>query len=148
MGIFNKKAKDARFDDSYDNDFFRDDEEDGVIGEDDEELSAPAMPPVKKPAANKASNSANSGALKVVKPRDAQDALIIADYLINGYTVVMNIESLEREITMRLVDFLQGALHVLDGELRRVTKSTLVLSPRRGEVSSDDAEAERNGEDY
>ncbi len=142
MGIFNKKPKDARFDDSYDNDFFRDDEEDGVVGEDDEELSAPAPAPIKK-----AASGTGSGALKVVKPHDAQDGLVIADYLIHGYTVVMNIESLEREITIRLIDFLQGALHVLDGELRRVTKSTFVLSPRKGEVS-DDGEAGRNGDDY
>ena len=55
----------------------------------------------------------------------------------------MNIEELERSVTIRLIDFLQGALHVLDGELRRVTKSTFVLSPRKGEVSGD-ADGEDN----
>ena len=57
----------------------------------------------------------------------------------------MNIEALERDITIRLIDFLQGALHVLDGELRRVTQNTFVLSPRKGEVSDDE---EISGEDY
>ncbi len=140
MSIFGKKPKDYNYNDDYDNDFYRGDEDDGVVGEDDEEIAPPsALPPAKKSAGG------GSGALKVVKPHDAQDGLVIADYLIHGYTVVMNIESLEREITIRLIDFLQGALHVLDGELRRVTKSTFVLSPRKGEVSEDE-EIDRNGE--
>ena len=135
MSIFGKKPRDNyNYDDNYDNGFYRDEEDDGVVGEDDElDLSMPAAAAKrKKPAA-----AGGAGALKVVKPRDAQDGLVIADYLMGGFTVVMNIESLERDITIRLIDFLQGALHVLDGELRRVTKSTFVLSPRKGEVSED-----------
>ena len=136
MSIFGKKQRESyNYDDAYDNGFYRDEEDDGVVGEDDDlELTAPApaAPQKKKPAA-----TGGAGALKVVKPRDAQDGLVIADYLMGGFTVVMNIESLERDITIRLIDFLQGALHVLDGELRRVTKSTFVLSPRKGEVSED-----------
>ena len=134
MSIFGKKQRESyNYDDAYDNGFYRDEEDDGVVGEDDvPDLTAPAAPQKKKPAA-----TGGAGALKVVKPRDAQDGLVIADYLMGGFTVVMNIESLERDITIRLIDFLQGALHVLDGELRRVTKSTFVLPPRKGEVSED-----------
>ena len=138
MSIFGKKQRESyNYDDGYDNGFYRDEEDDGVVGEDDDldltaAPAAPAPAQKKKPAA-----TGGAGALKVVKPRDAQDGLVIADYLMGGFTVVMNIESLERDITIRLIDFLQGALHVLDGELRRVTKSTFVLSPRKGEVSED-----------
>ena len=145
MSIFGKKPKDYSYDDNYDNDFYRG-EDDVVVDEEDGELLSPVTAaPQKKPA------SGSAGALKVVKPRDAQDGLIIADYLIHGYTVVMNIEALERDITIRLIDFLQGALHVLDGELRRVTKSTFVLSPRKGEVSEDSEVTrrdERDGNEY
>ena len=90
---------------------------------------------------------AGSGAWKVVKPHDAQDGLIIADYLVSGYTVVMNIESLERDITVRLIDFLKGAVHVLDGELRRVSKSTFVISPRKGEITEDSEIARETEQD-
>ena len=138
MSIFNRKSKDYNYDDNYDNGFYRDDEEDGVVGEEEDgELLSPVSAPAPKASAG------GAGALKVVKPHDAQDGLIIADYLIHGYTVVMNIEALDRDITIRLIDFLQGALHVLDGELRRVTKSSFVLSPRKGEVSEDNEIARR-----
>ena len=62
---------------------------------------------------------------------------MIADYLIHGYTVVMNIETLERDMIVRLIDFLQGAVHVLDGEINRVSKTTFVISPRKGDMSED-----------
>ena len=142
MSIFGKKPKDYSYDDSYDNDFYRSGEDDGVIEDDGlDDIPAPA------PAAPKKQQS-GTGALKVVKPRDAQDGLVIADYLTHGFTVVMNIESLERDMTVRLIDFLQGALHVLDGELRRVTKSTFVLSPRKGEVSEVSEIGRRESDDY
>ena len=141
MSIFNKKPRDYQYNDNYDNDFYRGPgDEDGVVGDDEDE---DLIPPV--PAPQKKSAAAASGAWKVVKPHDAQDGLIIADYLVHGYTVVMNIESLDREITVRLIDFLQGAIHVLDGELRRVSKSTFVLSPRKGEIT-EDSELARNAE--
>jgi cell division inhibitor SepF len=76
--------------------------------------------------------------LKVFKPSAYQDGPVIADYLMDGYTVVMNIEGLERSSVMRLIDFLLGVIHVLDGDMRRVTKTTLVLTPRKGEVSDDE----------
>ena len=119
------------YDDSYDNDFYRgdEDEEDGILGDyDDEAEAAPALP------AKKASRAGGSNMLKVVKPHGYQDGPAIADYLSEGYTVVMNIEELERTPALRLIDFLLGALQVLGGELKRVTKTTLVLSPRSGEV--------------
>ena len=134
---FSKRAKGeyGSYDDSYDNDFYQGDEqadEEDVIddyAEDDVDAT-----PVKKPAAKE--SAANQ--VKVVKPRDYQDGPVIANYLVDGYTVVMNIEALERAATLRLIDFLLGAVHVLGGELRRVTKTTLVISPRSGEVVGDD----------
>lgn len=133
MGIFNKKSRDSYNDDSFDNDFYRGPEdEDGVIADDEDE---DLIPPV--PTAPKKSAPAGSGAWKVLKPHNAQDGLIIADYLINGCTVVMNIEEIDRNTTVRLLDFLMGATHVLDGELRQVSQSTFVISPRKGEITED-----------
>ena len=127
------------FDDSYDNDFYRgdEDEEDGVLVDyEDDKDRAPATAPKKNP------RQSGGNMLKVVKPHGYEDGPAIADYLTEGYTVVMNIEELERNPALRLIDFLLGALQVLGGELRRVTKTTLVLSPRSGEVLG---EEERDG---
>lgn len=130
MSIFTTKKKDFEYDDNYDANFYRAEEDEGEIRESAE--AAPAE------AAQKPTIPTGNGALKVVKPHAPEDGLVIADYLMNGFTVVMNIEALERSITVRLIDFLQGALHVLDGELRRVTKTTFVVTPRKGVVTEEE----------
>ena len=129
--FFKKSKNDYDSYDSYDNGFYRgdEDEDEGVVGDGVEEENPP-LPP-KRPAA------ASSNMLKLFKPTDYQDGSVIADYLMDGYTVVMNIEELERTAVMRLIDFLLGVIHVLDGDMRRVAKTTLVLTPRRGDVSDE-----------
>lgn len=130
-----KKNDYDAYDDSFDNDFYRgeEDEEDGVIEDLDEEQTAPKAAPRRS-----AQSAATGNLLKVVKPRNYDDGPTIAGYLMDGYTVVMNIEELERPAAMRLIDFLLGAITVLDGEFRRVTSTTLVFSPRTGEVTGED----------
>lgn len=134
MNIFGKKpTRENKFNEDFDNDFYRGPEDDeGVIGEDDDN---DLIPPV--PAQQKKSAAPAQSAWRLVKPHGARDGLVIADYLMHGYTVVMNIEELDRAITVRLIDFLQGAIHVLDGELRRVSANTFVISPRKGEIAED-----------
>lgn len=135
---FGKKAEENENTENYRNDgFFRgdEDEDEGVV--DDfygETKKEPEAPVASKPAAG----TMGASSLKVVKPHGMADGQDVVDYLMQGYTVVMNIEELERAATIRLVDFLMGALYVLGGELKRVTKTTLVLSPRSGELSMDE----------
>lgn len=143
---FSRKPKNngyGNYDDSYDRDFYRGDDEEEVIDDyENEELppaggTTPAVPP-----ARKSGGASGANMVKVAKPRDYQDVSAIADHLIDGYTVVMNIEELDRPTTIRMIDYLLGALYVLGGEMRRVTSTTLVLSPRSGEVVGDDEGAD------
>ena len=139
----NPFAKNRRSDyenyEDYDSGFYRgdEDEEDGVVDDlvEDEQPKLPQKRPTQ--------SAATGNMLNVVKPHNYDDGPVIAGYLMDGYTVVMNIEELERAAAMRLIDFLLGALEVLDGEFRRVTKTTLVLSPRSGEMTG-----EEDKEDY
>lgn len=81
------------------------------------------------------SSSNASVSLKVVKPKGYQDGPSIADHLVQGSTVVLNIEDLSREQAIRLIDFLLGAVHVVGGEMKSVTKTTIVFAPRNVGVS-------------
>ena len=146
MGLFSKKNKNfVEEERTFDDDFYHGPgDEEGVVGDDDDDdLIPPAPAPAKK------NSTVNPGALQVVTPHSAQDGMIIADYLIHGYTVVMNIEALDREIIVRLIDFLKGALHVLNGEMRHVSQSTFVLSPTAGSITEDPTLARGEGsEDF
>ena len=144
---FSKKPRNngyGGYDDNYDRDFYRGDDEEEVIDdyENEETPSAPSTSAPSAPPARRSGGASGGNMVKVAKPRDYQDVSAIADHLIDGYTVVMNIEELDRPTTIRMIDYLLGALYVLGGEMRRVTSTTLVLSPRSGEVVGDDESAD------
>ena len=92
--------------------------------------------------------------LKVVKPKSYADAPAIADHLSAGSTVVLNIESLDKMTAVRLIDFLLGAIHVLGGDMKSVTKTTLVFAPRNvgvtdfENVEEEELEEEADAEEY
>jgi FtsZ-interacting cell division protein YlmF len=78
-------------------------------------------------------------ALKIVNPKGYDDAKEIADYLMNGNTILLNIENMAREQAVRLVDYLLGAAHALGGVMKIVGKTTIVVAPKNVDVSSIEA---------
>ena len=95
--------------------------------------------PKKQPAA--APIVANSGSsdgnieLKVVRPASFEEVSEIADYLIDGCTVVLNLELLDGAQTLRMLDFLNGVTYSNDGEIKNVAKSTYIITPHNVDVS-------------
>ena len=140
-GDFERRSADFG-DDDYDKGMYNGAEEDGVVDtvDDGNDLYAPPAPQ-RRPA------PAAAGSLKTVKPQSTEDCFTIADHLLRGYTVVMSIEALNRDVIVRLLDFLQGALYALGGELKRVSKNTFVLTPRKG-AFIDDGEGENNTDNW
>ena len=80
----------------------------------DEETEEPAEGTSKK---NKVVNIHATTQLKVVlvKPERFEDASTIADHLNNKRTVVLNLESTNKEVSRRLVDFLSGVAYANNG---------------------------------
>lgn len=78
-------------------------------------------------------------ALKIVNPKDYKDSVEIANLLMNGNTVLLNIESLAKEQAIRLLDYLSGAVHVAGGLMTKVSKTTIVIAPKNVDVSSIEA---------
>lgn len=67
--------------------------------------------------------------LKVVKPESFEEVSTIADYLIEGCTVLLNLELLDRVTSMRMLDFLNGVTYVKDGEIKNVAPNTYIVTP-------------------
>ena len=95
--------------------------------------AAPAPAPV-EPAAFGAAVS-----LKIVSPKSNKEASEIADYLMNGNTVLINIESLDTAEAVRLLDYLAGATHAVGGIMTKVGRAMIVVAPKNVDVSSIDA---------
>ncbi|MEG0833483.1 MAG: cell division protein SepF [Oscillospiraceae bacterium] len=65
----------------------------------------------------------------LVKPERFDDASGIADQLNNKRTVVLNLESTNKDVSRRLVDFLSGVAYANGGQIKRVANSTFIITP-------------------
>lgn len=79
--------------------------------------------------------------LKVMAPKGYSEATKVADSLIAGSTVVLNVEALEEAEMLRFMDFLMGVLYVIRGSMKRVSGTTVVVSPS-GIADESDAQDE------
>ena len=73
----------------------------------------------------------------LVKPESFHDATSIADHLNNKRTVVLNLESTNKDISRRLVDFLSGVAYANRGQLKRVANSTFIITPFNVDIMGD-----------
>ena len=118
---------------------------DDDLGFDDDENSMFDNPEEQQGAAP-APRSSNV-TLKVVKPTSYSDGPDIADKLMDGSTVVLNLESMNKENAIRLIDFLLGVSHVLEADMKKVSANTIVIAPGGIEEASVEAEADGDGYD-
>ena len=73
----------------------------------------------------------------------------IADHLNNKRTVVLNLESTNKEVSRRLVDFLSGVAYANNGQIKRVANSTFIITPYNVDIMGDLLdELENNGAFY
>ena len=75
--------------------------------------------------------------LKLVTPKSLADTAKIADYLIAGSSVVLNIEEMEDAEIVRFMDYLQGVLYIIKGNMKQVSKTTFVATPNNVGIDSE-----------
>ena len=66
--------------------------------------------------------------LKVLRPEAIGEVSVIADHLLRGCTVVLNLELLDIATITRMLDFLRGVAYTIDGEIKHVSKSTYIIT--------------------
>ena len=82
----------------------------------------------------------------LVKPVRFEEAAAIGDNLNEKRTVVLNLESTNRDIARRLLDFLSGVAYANNGQIKRVANSTYIITPYNVDVMGDLIdELENNG---
>ena len=97
---------------------------------------------------NKVVNIHATTQLKVVlvKPERFENASEIADHLREKRTVVLNLESTNKDVARRLVDFLSGVAYAGDGKIKTVSTNTYINTPYSVDLMGDLIdELENNG---
>lgn len=73
----------------------------------------------------------------LTKPEKFSDAREIADDLNEKRTIVLNLESTNKDEALRLLDFLSGVAYANDGEIKKIAKSTFIITPYNVDVMGD-----------
>ena len=151
MNIFKKFTKDPEpeefLDDGYDNGYYDEfPKDEGLVtdesvvedvsveevAEEQAEMREP-QPMPKKPIAPA------KPAVKYYAPAELADRQKAVAKLAEGYIVMLlDIDQLERDVFLRFFDYVMGAVQALEGDVRKINKSTLALIPYGADVDDID----------
>ena len=73
----------------------------------------------------------------VIKPTTIEDEIEIADTLLSGRTVLINMEGLNVEIAQRIIDFTSGSTYAMHGSLQKVSNYIFLATPNGVDISGD-----------
>ena len=82
----------------------------------------------------------------LVKPDRFESASEVADHLKDKRTVVLNLESTNKDVARRLIDFLSGVTYGVEGKIKKVSANTYIITPYHVDFEGDLIdELENNG---
>jgi cell division inhibitor SepF len=83
-------------------------------------------------------NGGGVASMHVVTPRSFNDAQQVADEFKQNKPVIINLQSTDRELSKRLIDFSSGMTYALGGGMQRISQGIFLLTPENVEVSAEE----------
>ena len=74
----------------------------------------------------------------IVAPERFADAVEIANRLMANQPVIVNMQSADRDLQRRMIDFCSGATYALSGGMERVADEVFLLTPSNVKVSEEE----------
>jgi cell division inhibitor SepF len=74
----------------------------------------------------------------IVAPGRFADAQEIANRLMNSQPVIVNMQSADRDLQRRMIDFCSGVTYALSGGMERVADEVFLLTPSNVKVSDEE----------
>lgn len=75
--------------------------------------------------------------VKVIRAQTFNEAQIVAEFLKEGKTIVVNLEGIEISKAQRIIDFIGGASFAVDGSLKAISNNIFIVAPGNIEVTGD-----------
>lgn len=82
-------------------------------------------------------NARNGYEVKVIEPRTFEESLEIVNSLRDKKSIVLNLHLLDNEQSQRIVDFLSGATHAIDGHQQKIGDGVFLFTPCNVNISSE-----------
>jgi len=123
----------------------RDDDIDDIFGDDEpptrirsREDEEPEPAPRRGRRRASRGNGGGVASMHVVTPRSFNDAQQVADEFKRSKPVIINLQSTDRELSKRLIDFSSGMTYALGGGMQRIAQGIFLLTPENVEVSAEE----------
>lgn len=86
-----------------------------------------------------------SGNTVVLKdPCAFSESVEIADYLLNNAAVLVNCERLNDANTLRIVDYLNGVIHAIDGDAQKIGDKIYLFTPSTVDIEGSIGESQES----
>ena len=73
----------------------------------------------------------------VIRPNSIEEEVEIVDTLLEGKTVLINMEGMNVETAQRIIDFTFGATYAMNGNLQKVSNYIFLATPNGVDISGD-----------
>lgn len=73
----------------------------------------------------------------VIEPRAFEESLEIVEHLRSRKSVLLNLHMLDKDGSQRIVDFLSGACHAIDGHQQKIGDGVFLFAPATVVISSE-----------
>lgn len=77
----------------------------------------------------------------VIEPRSFEESLEIVNNLREKKSAILNLHLLDREQSQRIVDFLSGATHAIDGNQQKIGEGVFIFTPNNVAISAETEKA-------
>ena len=78
----------------------------------------------------------------ISQPTSFEQSEEICNYLKEKKSVIVNLEYVNKDVARRIVDFISGAVHGLDGHIQKVSNSIFLIAPFNYEITNEMAREE------
>jgi cell division inhibitor SepF len=123
----------------------RDEDIDDIFGDDEpptrirsREDEEPEPAPRRGRRRSPRGNGGGVASMHMVTPRSFNDAQQVADEFKRSKPVIINLQSTDRELSKRLIDFSSGMTYALGGGMQRISQGIFLLTPEDVEVSAEE----------
>ena len=78
----------------------------------------------------------------ISQPTSFEQSEEICNYLKERKSVIVNLEYVNKDVARRIVDFISGAVHGLDGHIQKISNSIFLIAPTNYEIANEMAREE------
>ena len=80
--------------------------------------------------------------MKICKPTSFEQSEEICNELKEKKSIIVNLEYVNKDVARRIVDFISGAVHALDGHIEKISNSIFLVAPFNYDIVNDMAREE------